>query len=152
MGEWRTAEAGLERPPRIRATVPVRISTVDAEVDPTTGRLFFRSAEETTANLSRGGAYVESWEPLEAGRRIVVDIELPHDRKLQLVGQVAWTQRRIRAHGAGAWQAPGYGIQFTGASAAELARLDRYLDGLEPGGRVIRSPDDRPRPPSSSHA
>ncbi len=71
MGQWRQAERGPQRFPRVATAVPVRVSTVDPETDPNDGKLFFRSSEETTANLSRGGAFVRSWEPLAAGRRVV---------------------------------------------------------------------------------
>ncbi len=52
MGQWREAATGLQQFQRVATTAPVRVSTVDSEVDPTTGRPFFRTAEETTANLS----------------------------------------------------------------------------------------------------
>jgi Tfp pilus assembly protein PilZ len=131
MGVWRQPNTGIQRFPRKTATVAVRISTVDPETDPSTGKLFFRSAEETTANLSRGGAYVRSWEPLEAGRRLVVDVQLPDARRLQLVARVAWTQRQLRSSRPGELDSTGYGVEFGDASRSELARLECYLDSLE---------------------
>ncbi len=147
MGEWRQPNTCIQRFPRITATVTVRISTVDPETDPSTGKIFFRSAEETTANLSQGGAYVRSWEPLEAGRRLVVDLELPESRRLQLVARVAWTQRQLRSDPPGELDSPGYGIEFSGAARMELARLERYLDSLESPDEASRSIDAPTRPP-----
>ena len=147
MGQWRKPQTGLQKFPRVGASVPVRISTVDPEVDPDTGRTFFRTAEETTANLSRGGAYVRSWEPLASGRRVVLTIELPDRGELQLVGRVAWTRRELQPPAADQLEAPGYGVEFAGASAAELAVLDRYLTALE--SRASKGDDHRsslPRP------
>lgn len=129
MGQWRQAKAVPQKHPRVSTRVPVRVSTVDPERDPDTGELFYRSAQETTANLSRGGAFVRSWEPLAAGRRVVVEIELPDAPNLQLVAQVAWTRRQLRPGATGVQQEPGYGVEFTGGSRDELARLDRFLEG-----------------------
>lgn len=85
MGEWRTAKTSEQLYPRVSASVEVRVSTIDPEIDPNTGKYFFRSAEETTANLSTGGAFVRSWEPLEAGRRVLVEFSLPNGDRLQLI-------------------------------------------------------------------
>ena len=131
MGHWRQANTGLQRDPRIATSVPIRIATVDPEIDPNTGKAFFRSAEETTANLSRGGAYLRSWEPLEAGRRVIVAIDLPSGEELQLPGRVVWTRRELRPNRSRDFEAPGYGIEFYGHSNRELSHLDQLIKGLE---------------------
>ena len=41
------------RHPRVAARFPVRISTIEPERDPWTGRPFFRATQETCANVSR---------------------------------------------------------------------------------------------------
>lgn len=148
MGQWRQAQTGLQKFPRVAAAVPVRISTVDAETDPATGRTFFRSAEETTANLSRGGAYVKSWEPLAAGRRVVITIDLPGEDELQLVGRVVWTRRALLPNKAGEIEPAGYGIEFKGGSRAELDALDRYLTALAPRAKTTTPPPIRPTAPT----
>ena len=117
---------------------------MDPEVDPETGQLFFRCAEETTANLSRGGAFVRSWEPLAAGRRVIADIDLPDGRRLQLDSRVAWTQRQLRTGEPDDLDATGYGIEFSRASVAQLARLDAILDSLGALARESRSVDAAP--------
>jgi len=132
MGQWRRANTGLQRYPRIAMSVPVRISTVDPEVDPDTGKLFFRSVEETTANLSHGGAYLRSWEPLEAGRRVVVAIDLSSGEEVQLTGRVIWTRRELRPVRTRDIEATGYGIEFFGLSSRELASLDRLITEFDP--------------------
>ena len=148
MGQWRQTQPGKQKFPRVATNVPVRITTVDPERDPDTGRRFFRSAEETTANLSRGGAFVPSWEPLAPGRRVVVAIDLPDHGELQLIGRVAWTRRELRPQGPRELEEPGYGIEFVGGSATELAALDRYLNRLEPrpGTRPQGAPSPQPQP------
>lgn len=161
MGQWRRASPGPQKHPRLSTRVPVRITTVDPERDPDTGEAFFRSAEETTANLSRGGAFVQSWEPLEAGRRVLVEISLPDAPGIQIVGRIAWTRRRIQpdassaapggsGHAGSVSQDPGYGVEFTGGSKAELERIDAHLKRIEspqpaPKLRVDRG-SSSPRP------
>jgi Tfp pilus assembly protein PilZ len=149
MGEWRRAITGTQSFPRVSTSVGVRISTIDPEIDPNTGKLFFRSAEETTANLSHGGAFVSSMEPLEAGRRVLVELDLPRSGRLELVARVAWTQRQLRAKRPSDVDAPGFGVQFTEPSRAELARIDHYLESLEkqaPASRSAESTAHAPRP------
>jgi Tfp pilus assembly protein PilZ len=151
MGQWRKANTGLQKFPRVTAAVPVRVSTVDAEIDPDTGKTFFRTAEESAANLSRGGAFVHSWEPLTSGRRVVLTIDLPEDGELQLVGRVVWTRREMQSSPVGepiSPAAPGYGIEFAGGSGAELEILARFLNGLEPkSGRSDTRDPNQPSPP-----
>lgn len=132
MSKWRTSQTQVQKFPRISAARPVRVSTVEPETDPLTGKAFYRSAEETTANLSRGGAFVRSWEPLAAGRRVILTLDLPEVGELQLVGRVAWTRRQLLPQGASADTAPGYGIEFAKGPSPELAALDRYLTKLAP--------------------
>ena len=132
MGQWLKANTGMQKFPRVATAVPMRIATVDAEIDPNSGRTFFRSAEETTANLSKGGAYVRSWEPLAVGRRVVITITVEGARDLQLTGQVAWTRREVKPGGLDGIEPPGYGIEFNGSQTAELCALGRYLEQLSP--------------------
>ena len=133
MKGWRQARTAAQQYPRQETCVPVRISTVDAESDPDTGIPFFRSTEATTANLSRGGVFVHSWEPLAAGRRVIVALDLPAGGELQLVGRVVWTRRQLSARAGASVESPGYGIQFDGPSRAEQAALQQILDAASNG-------------------
>ena len=140
MGHWRQAVAGLQRYPRTAMAVPVRISTVDPEIDPNTGKPFFRSAEETTANLSHGGAFFRSWEPLAAGRRVIVAIDLPSGEEIQLTGRVVWTRREIRRP-INDIEATGYGVEFSASSNNELDVLDRLIVYLKASSEASVAPD-----------
>ena len=104
---------------------------MDPEIDPTSGKTFFRSAEETTANLSESGAYLNSWEPLAAGRRVIVSIDLPSSQELQLTARVVWTRRELRPTPSKGVEEPGYGVEFDEVSSRELSRLARWIDGLD---------------------
>ena len=140
MGHWRQANTGLQRFPRTAMSVPVRISTIDPEIDPNTGKPFFRSTEETTANLSHGGAFFRSWEPLAAGRRVVVAIDLPSGEEIQLTGRVVWTRRELR-RATKDIEATGYGVEFSSTSYNELDVLDRLIDYLKASSEARIAPD-----------
>ena len=151
MGQWRRATPHSQKHPRIATNVTVQITTVEPEVDPASGAPFFRSAEVTTANLSRGGAFIHSWEPLEPGRRVVADLTLPGGREIQLVARVAWTRRELRPTSGRNWIEPGYGIQFIGGTQTELRQLEDALQSLAP---VAPTPTGRvlPESPSTSRS
>lgn len=125
---WRQPRTALQKFPRQATCVPVRISTVDPELDPDTGIPFFRATEATTANLSRGGVFVHSWEPLASGRRVIVALDLPAGGEIQLVGQVVWTRRKLTLKDAGPVETPGYGIEFVAQSRGEQAAIQQLLD------------------------
>ena len=182
MGQWRRAGPGPgpQKHPRVSARMPVRISTVHPESDPDTGESFYRIVEETTADLSRGGAFVDSWEPLESGRQVLVEIDLPDGPPLQIVARVAWTRRQLCADslrriggdssneasrrqanepgGTATGPGPGYGLEFIGGSRTDLARLDTHLKSIHPHPHarpnpdVARSPLASPSPSSPDHS
>jgi Tfp pilus assembly protein PilZ len=110
---------------RIAAQLPVRISTIEPERDPWTGRPFFRASRETCANLSRGGTFVQTAEPLSPGRRILVEIELPSGSPIEAIGRVAWTKRVV-----GPQQVEGeagVGIEFMGGMPEQLSILEEFI-------------------------
>lgn len=111
---------------RVAVRTAVRISTIDPETDPSTGRRYFRTSEETCADVSRGGAYVETDETVSTGRRVLLEIDLPEGAPVQTVGRVAWTKTALQP--ADPVERPGMGIEFVGASPEELDRLERFLD------------------------
>jgi uncharacterized protein (TIGR02266 family) len=110
------------REPRVSLNAPVRISTIDPELDPGTGRRFFRSSSETCANVSRTGLFIRTAEPLEPGRRLLVELTLPGGEDIDAVGRVAWVRRSL---------APaaerGVGVELLGATPEELARLQSWI-------------------------
>ena len=120
------SRVGHRRHPRIEAALPVRISTIEPERDPWTGRPFFRTTQERCANVSRGGAFVQTAEPLAPGRRILLEFELPGSGPLEAIGRVAWT-RRVMSPNANESEA-GIGVEFVGAAPEQFYQLERYLD------------------------
>jgi hypothetical protein len=120
--------------PRVSVRLRARISTIDPETDPFTGKPFFRTSEETSANLSRGGVFVSTLESIPPGRRVLVELEMPGGRSVQAVGRVAWTRVPVEERGADspAGQTdrplePGVGVQFLGGPRGDLQALDRFV-------------------------
>lgn len=111
---------------RIATDIPVSISTIEPERDPWSGRPFFRATQETCANVSRGGAYVMTTEPLNPGRRVLVEVHLPGSRRLEAVGRIAWTKRIMTPHGG--TEESGIGIEFIGGASEQFAALDLYIN------------------------
>ena len=114
---------------RVPVEVSVRISTIDPEIDPTTGKLYFRSSEETCANVSRGGTFVQTRDPIEPGRRILLEIDIPDGPSIQTIGRVAWTRTVMEPSGESTRS--GFGIEFTGGAPEQLSQLEEFLGRKE---------------------
>jgi hypothetical protein len=117
---------------RVAASISVRISTIEPERDPWTGRPFFRASQETCANVSRGGAYVMTAEPLAPGRRILLEIALPDGLPIEAIGRVAWSKRVLTPRERDV-QA-GIGVEFLGGAAEHFSALEGYIDKLIEAG------------------
>jgi hypothetical protein len=109
--------------------VTCRISTIEPERDPWTGRPFFRASQETCRNVSRGGAFVRTTEPLDPGRRLLVEVHFPSGAPLEAIGRVAWTKRTVTPHACDAES--GIGIEFIGAASEQFSALEDYIDTQE---------------------
>jgi uncharacterized protein (TIGR02266 family) len=111
---------------RIAAHLPVRISTIDPETDPWTGKPFFRSAREWSTNVSRGGIFLRTREPLLPGQRVLVEVDLPGGEAVEAVGRVAWVRRVLQSE----CDDPkaGVGLQFIGARGEELGVLEGFVE------------------------
>jgi Tfp pilus assembly protein PilZ len=110
---------------RVDTEIPVRVSTIDADRDPWTGRTYFRSSQETCANLSRGGAFVRTGELLEPGRRVLLEISLPNGAQVEAIGRVAWTKRSLASSGPPLDS--GLGIEFLGGAASQLSAIEDFV-------------------------
>jgi hypothetical protein len=110
---------------RVELRVPVDVSTIDPERDPRTGRPYFRSCQEHCGNLSTGGMFISTPEPLSPGRRLLVRFHTPEGLAVETVARVAW---RGRSESPGASEG-GVGVEFIDASAATRAALERIVKG-----------------------
>jgi Tfp pilus assembly protein PilZ len=111
---------------RIAAGIAVRISSIEPERDPGTGRPFFRSLQEICENVSRGGVFVKTAEPFDPGRRLLVEIKLPTGQPLEAIGRVAWVKRAVSANPRE--NVSGVGIEFLGAASEHFEALEAYIN------------------------
>jgi Tfp pilus assembly protein PilZ len=111
---------------RVRADIPVRISTIEPDQDPRTGRTYFRASQERCANVSRGGVFVHTHELLDPGRRVLVELSLPGGAQVEAIGRVAWTQYAMRSTSSDGPDC-GVGIEFLGGAAEQLRALEEFL-------------------------
>ena len=112
---------------RVRADIPVRISTIEPDLDPLTGRRYFRASQERCANLSRGGVFVHTHELLDPGRRVLVELSLPDGEQVEAIGRVAWTQYTMR-NGSSKGLDCGVGIEFLGGATEQLSALEQFIE------------------------
>ena len=122
-------EIANRRHDRVFAKLPVRLATIEPEKDPWTGRPFFRSLQETSANVSRGGAFVQTQEMLDAGRRVLLELHLPNGSRVEAIGRIAWAKRVISPEGVAA--DAGVGIEFLGGASEQFSALEDFLDRAE---------------------
>lgn len=110
---------------RRRLASMVRISTIDPELDPGSGRSFFRSSHETSVDFSRGGLALRTQDPMRPGRRILIEVDGPDGNTVETVGRVAWVRVDPRNQGE---QWIGVGVEFLGGQAGALSHLDALLE------------------------
>jgi len=122
-----TGRTGTQRYPRLAVRLRVRLSTIDSETDPFSGKPFFRMSEETCANVSRGGAFVVTNETIPIGRRVLLELELPGGREVQATARVAWSIPSTTATPAGIERDCGIGVEFLGEPRDQLLELERFL-------------------------
>jgi hypothetical protein len=112
---------------RIDASVGVRISTIEPERDPWTGRPFFRASQETCANLSRGGAFIRTEEPLTPGQRVLLELQLPTGQ-VEAIGRVAWSKRVMAPRERDT--EGGIGVEFLGGAPDQFCALEDFIDRI----------------------
>ena len=128
---------GKTAEPRVPTDLAVRISTIEPDLDPISGRAYFRATWERCSNLSRGGAFIHTHQLLEPGRRVLVELSLPGAAPLETIGRVAWTRRQFSNGDTGPLRS-GRGVpgRWRGGrgSARPAGGLPRQPDAGEPGG------------------
>jgi Tfp pilus assembly protein PilZ len=119
-------EAPHRRHERVEADLPVRISTIEPDTDPITGRPYFRASLERCTNLSRGGAFIRTHELLDTGRRVLIELSLPDGGQVEAIARVAWSQHALAdtrsALGCGV------GVEFLGGAAEQFTVLEAFVE------------------------
>jgi uncharacterized protein (TIGR02266 family) len=79
-------------------------------------------------NISRGGIFVPTYNPLPQGTRLQISFSLPYwDRLIETEGLVVHSVRSDPEKGA---EPSGMGIQFQALSEDNLELLDKYVNSL----------------------
>jgi hypothetical protein len=116
---------------RVETTLQVRISTIEPERDRWTGRPFFRASHETCANVSRGGLFLRTCEPLDPGRRLLLELRLPGGQSVETIGRVAWS-KQVLSPTTQHFEAE-LGVEFIGGASDQLSELADFIELAGPG-------------------
>jgi len=114
---------------RIPVSIPVRISTVDPETDPWTGKSFFRAIEDVSVNISRGGLYVRTEEPIQPGQRVLLELFIPGEKPVETVGRVKWMNSTMQSNAGD--RGTGIGVEFMGGPPEQFNPLLDFLSRTE---------------------
>ncbi len=95
----------------------------------------YESAEDFlidyTANVSVGGMFIQTDDPLPVGTRFRLRFKVPeHDKLIETFGEVRWS---VGPDEAGPMR-PGMGIQFDDLKASDLAMVQALLSAWETEG------------------
>jgi len=81
-----------------------------------------RMTFSTIRDLSRGGIYISTPEPLETGSEISLSLYLPGQDPLSLKGIVRWSTGEESS-----CRRCGMGIEFTGADEGDLEKIEAIV-------------------------
>jgi len=129
MSQFDSSTWAPQRHRRSKVRLTAQIATVDPETDVATGKPYFRSSRESCSDISRGGAFIETDDPVDAGRRLLVELEVPEGGRVETLARVTWSRRAL-TEGSRDGTA-GFGIEFIGIPEDQLVVLERYLARLE---------------------
>jgi hypothetical protein len=112
------------RHPRIRVSLQLRMWPIEADA-----AALAHVTPGTCTNLSKGGIHAIGNEPVAPGRHVRLEITLPHGRRVDVAGRVAWScttvspatfcSRRTTVPDCS------FGLEFIGETPAELFSLIR---------------------------
>ena len=111
---------------RADVVLHARISTVSPQTDPSTGRVYFRSSDETCENVSRGGAFVMTMEPIREGQQLLIEIDLPDGHEVSTLGRVCWSRAKLPSQSDP--RHPGFGVEFLSGSRKNYDRFEAYVE------------------------
>jgi Tfp pilus assembly protein PilZ len=67
-----------------------RLACVDAQRDPRTGEALFWMMTVRTIDVSDGGLCIRAEQPVDCGRRVVLELDLPDGRTFDVAGRIVW--------------------------------------------------------------
>jgi len=145
----------VQRRGELRTNLSLRAerTTIDAVRDPITGELYYDIADDDqTQNLSRRGLCIRCERPPEVGTRVLVQLRLPGEAPIDVVGLARWTRVVFVPGEHGARAAALVGLELLGGPPRALERYGRALGKLARGAAkademnsesAVASPRDR---------
>jgi Tfp pilus assembly protein PilZ len=80
------------RYPRRRVELTARLACLDPDRDERTGGSVYRMMTVRTVDVSDGGMAVQAEEGFGSGRRVVVELDLPDGRTVEVSGRIVWLE------------------------------------------------------------
>lgn len=78
-------------------------------------------------NISKGGLFIPTRDPLREGTRVVLEFQLPgHNVPLKIPGLVAWSTQYDRK----SVLIPGMGIRFEELTPADRKKIEHFVEKL----------------------
>jgi len=116
---------------RTALSLRVQRSSIDAARDPVTGAFYYDVADDDeTTNLSRRGLCIRCDRPPEIGSRVLVQLRLPDEAPIDVVGLARWTRVVFVPGQHGARAAALVGLELLGGAPRSLERYGRALGRL----------------------
>jgi hypothetical protein len=129
----RLAEPDPQRRGDERTALSLRVqrSSIDASRDPVTGAFYYDVADDDeTTNLSRRGLCIRCERPPEIGSRVLVQLRLPDEAPIDVVGLARWARVVFVPGQHGARAAALVGLELLGGAPRALERYGRALGKL----------------------
>ena len=77
---------------RRRVELTARLACVDADRDSRTGEMLFWMMTVRTVDVSDGGLCIRAEQPVDCGRRVVIELDLPDGRICDVAGRIVWLE------------------------------------------------------------
>lgn len=115
---------------RLSTPAPVRMSasgvTIEIDVGFTTESNFFVGF---AGDLTDGGLFVSTWQPLPVGSRVIVSFTLPDGHKAKATGQVMWARE---ADDTAPDATPGIGVTLEGLTETDMKSVRSFMSKRAP--------------------
>lgn len=131
--ERELAAAAVQRRTDLRTPLSLRVqrSSIDPTRDPVTGELFYDVADDDeTTNLSRRGLCIRCERPPEIGTRVLVQLRLPGEAPVDVVGLARWSRVAFVPGQHGARAVALVGLELLGGAPRALERYGRALSQI----------------------
>ncbi|MFH1146204.1 MAG: PilZ domain-containing protein [Pseudomonadota bacterium] len=115
---------------RIPVNLPVHISNTDSGIHGPRERELFRLWNDRCVNMSLGGVFVRTTDPIPRASEVSIEIDLPAYRSFQAIGRVVWEKSLVFNHSKGTYA--GLGLEFLTIPEEHLGPLKRFIEGQMP--------------------